>query len=507
MAIIKSRPGHEVSYIPAGPFKIRLPFLHYRFEWMDFLLGCVLCCTCLGAITLNQAANPHLPYEVVWSMVIINGLLYMLQVLLGDPVVPGWITPSIALTTVYLMQFPEGNTRVQALCAVQLLVAFLYLFMGITGLANKLVGIVPNCVKAGILIGAAISACWGELKDGGRFNIYPIAAIICTLLAMFFLYSKTFQHLRTKSKFFDFIGRFGMIPAILLCIVIAPLVGETAWPNFSAVSLGNLIKLPNISMVLKYCCPFVIGFPTGELFLKAIPQAIVIYIIGFGDFVTCKALMADAQSVRKDEKIFFSPNRSNLICGIRNLVLGLVCPYVNMAGPLGAPLAIAVLNRYKEGKKAMESVWSGMGSFRIGTAFAVAFVPIVSVLNPILPPAVCLCMFIQAYSMMQVAFDQTRDNIDICIMGTMGVFLASKGALVGLAAGLAMYFVIADKNKIRSDYRLSMEEAHREYAEEEAEKRLIEQLEAEEREERRHKHEHHHEEHHKEKETVPESEE
>ena len=153
--------------------------------------------------------------------------------------------------------------------------------------------------------------------------------------------------------------------------------------------------------------------------------------------------MADAQSVRKDEKIFFSPNRSNLICGIRNLVLGLVCPYVNMAGPLGAPLAIAVLNRYKEGKKAMESVWSGMGAFRLGTAF----VPIVSVLSPILPPAVCLCMFIQVYSMMQVAFDQTRDNIDVCIMGTMGVFLASKGALVGLAAGLAMYLSLPTRKR------------------------------------------------------------
>ena len=458
---------------------------------MDFLLGCVLCCTCLGAITLNQTANPHLPYEVVWSMVIINGLLYMLQVLLGDPVVPGWITPSIALTTAYLMQFPEGDTRVQALCAVQILVAVLYLFMGVTGLASKLVGVVPNSIKAGILIGAAISACWGELQDGGRFNIYPITASICTLLAAFFLYSDTFHHLRAKFKAFDFIGRFGMIPAILLCIVVAPMVGETAWPDFSQVRVDNLIKVPNLELVLQYCCPFVIGFPSADMFIRAIPQAIVIYIIGFGDFVTCKALMADAQEVRNDEKIFFDPNRSNLICGIRNLALSLICPYVNMAGPLGAPLAIAVLNRYKEGKKAMESVWSGMGSFRIGTAFAVAFVPIVTVLNPILPPAVCLCMFIQAYSMTKVAIDQTRDGTDICIMGIMGVFLASKGALMALAAGILMYFVICDKKKILSDYRLSMEEVHLERQEEEEEKKLIREIEEQEREERKHKHDEH----------------
>ncbi len=452
MAMIKSKPGQEVAYFPFGPFKIRLPFVHYRFEWMDFLLGCVLCCTCLGAITLNQAANPHLPYDVIWSMVIINGLFYTLQVFLGDPVVPGWITPSIALTTTYLMQFPEGDTRMQALCAVQILVACIYLFMGATGLASKLVGIIPNSLKAGILLGAAISACMGELKVGGRFGLYPISTMICTLLAAFFLFSNNFTKLREKYKVVDYIGRFGMIPAILLCIVLAPMVGETAWPSFASVSLTNLIKIPDIQLVLEYCSPFKIGFPTVDMFIKAIPQAIVIYIIGFGDFVTCKALMKDAQESRQDEKIIFDANRSNLICGIRNLGMALICPYVCMCGPLGAPLAIAILNRYKEGKKAMESVWSGMGSFRFGTAFAVAFVPIVSVLNPILPPAVCLCMFIQAFSMMKVAVDQTKDSLDISIMGVMGVFLASKGALYALAAGVLMYFVICDKDKIKSDY-------------------------------------------------------
>lgn len=95
MAIIKSQSGQECSHIVAGPFALRLPVLHYRFEWMDFVLGLVLCRCCLGAIPLNQAANPHLPYDVVWGMLIINGILYMIQTLLGDPVVPGWITPSV----------------------------------------------------------------------------------------------------------------------------------------------------------------------------------------------------------------------------------------------------------------------------------------------------------------------------------------------------------------------------------------------------------------------------
>ena len=35
-------------------------------------------------------------------MVIINGFFYNLHVLLGDPVVPGWITPAIPIITAFL---------------------------------------------------------------------------------------------------------------------------------------------------------------------------------------------------------------------------------------------------------------------------------------------------------------------------------------------------------------------------------------------------------------------
>lgn len=51
-----------------------------------------MCATCLGAIPVLQELL-GVPYEVAWSMVIINGFFYNLHSLLGDPVVPGWITP------------------------------------------------------------------------------------------------------------------------------------------------------------------------------------------------------------------------------------------------------------------------------------------------------------------------------------------------------------------------------------------------------------------------------
>jgi len=36
---IKREFGKEQPFIPAGPFKIRIPFVHYKFEWPDYIQG------------------------------------------------------------------------------------------------------------------------------------------------------------------------------------------------------------------------------------------------------------------------------------------------------------------------------------------------------------------------------------------------------------------------------------------------------------------------------------
>ncbi len=57
-------------------------------------------------------------------MVIINGFFYNLHVLLGDPVVPGWITPAIPIITAFLTDgYEMGPERTQALIAMQLILA------------------------------------------------------------------------------------------------------------------------------------------------------------------------------------------------------------------------------------------------------------------------------------------------------------------------------------------------------------------------------------------------
>ena len=108
--------GKEQPFIPAGPFKIRIPFIHYRWEISECLQAILMCATCLGAIPVLQELL-GVPYEVAWSMVIINGFFYNLHSLLGDPVVPGWITPAIPLVTAFLTLTEQGPERVQTMIA------------------------------------------------------------------------------------------------------------------------------------------------------------------------------------------------------------------------------------------------------------------------------------------------------------------------------------------------------------------------------------------------------
>lgn len=102
------RRENELPYIPFGPFQIRLPFIHYKIESVEFIQGLILGVTALAAVPyLEQYLG--LPYELAWSCVIIETFLYLLHSLLGDPVVPGWITPHTAADHCISGRLPHGK--------------------------------------------------------------------------------------------------------------------------------------------------------------------------------------------------------------------------------------------------------------------------------------------------------------------------------------------------------------------------------------------------------------
>lgn len=77
-------PESEQPYWPLGIFKVRLPFLHYEWEWPEAISALIMMATCLGAVPVLQETL-GCSFEVAVTMVIINGFLYTLQ--------PIWATP------------------------------------------------------------------------------------------------------------------------------------------------------------------------------------------------------------------------------------------------------------------------------------------------------------------------------------------------------------------------------------------------------------------------------
>lgn len=433
------KDGEESPYIPMGPFKLRLPFIHYKFEWPDYVQGLLMCAVDLAAIPL-MIELLGMPFEVALAVVLLNGLLYLTHHLLGDPVVPGWITPAIPLIMAYVSAFPEGPERVHALVAFQLTLGLLSILLGVTGFAKKVVTFVPPAIKSGVILGAGFAAIISVFQVGGRFESFPWTISIAVGIAFYIIFSQHFNQLKAKSALWGLIGKLGIFPIIILAVIIAPLFGEAPWPTIE----WGLIN-PDFGTLWSDYTIFGLGFPPAMLFLTALPTVLAAYIVLFGDVLQSKALIDEADDVRRDEKIDYNPNRAHMVFGGRNTIMSILGPDVTMAGPLWAAMQVVVIERFKEGKKAMHSIFGGSGSFRWGTNTGLLLLPIVSLVQPILGIALALTLLIQGYVSVRVGILESRSHRDLGIAGVIGAVLATKGATWAFAVGILLCLLIYGK--------------------------------------------------------------
>ncbi|MED1489715.1 hypothetical protein [Bacillus smithii] len=439
--------GEESPYISAGPFKIRLPIIHYRFEWPDFVQGLLMCAVDLGAITL-LSQHLGMPFDVALAVVILNGLFYLLHHILGDPVIPGWITPAVPLIVLFVTQFEEGPDRVYALVAFQLTLGIFSILLGVTGLANKVVHLVPNAIKSGIILGAGIGAVVSVFGEGGQFELFPITITICIGFAFYLTFSRQFEKIRKNKKGFLFtlLGNLGILPSIFLAVIVAPLVGEAKWPD---IQWG--FSHPDFATLWSEYTVFGLGIPAWSFFVQAIPAVLATYLVVFGDVLKTKALLSESDVVRKDEKVDYNPNRAHLIFGGRNTIMSIIGPDMTMCGPLWAAMQVVVIERFKEGKKAMNSLFGGIGSFRWGTNTGLLLLPIVSLVQPILSVALALTLLIQGYVSVRIGVMQARSQRDLGIAGIVAALLVIKGASWAFAVGIILCVLIYGKDFFKGE--------------------------------------------------------
>lgn len=438
--------GKEAPYIKAGPFKVRLPFIHYRFEIADYIQGLLMCAVCLGAIPLLQD-NLGMPFGVALAIVVLNGFLYTWHTLLGDPVVPGWITPAIPLLIGYCLTFPQGPQRMHALIAFEITLGVFSILLGITGVAGKLIGLIPNAIKSGIILGSGISAIYLIFAKGGKFDKMPWTTTICLVIAFYLLFSNGFAAMQKKNKIFKFIGNLGILPAVLIAVIVAPIVGETAIPN---IQWG--FSHPDFHTLWTDWVPWgKLGWPSIEMYVKSIPTVLAIYIVLFGDIVQSKALVKDADVTREDEKIDYNPNRAHLIFGMRNTLMGVVGPDITMCGPLWAAMQVVCCERYKKGKKSMASLFGGAASFRWGTFTGYWLLPIVTLVQPILSVALALTLVVQGFVSVRIGVQQAMSFKDLGIAGVIAGVILAKGSAMGLFVGIIACILAYGTNFMKGD--------------------------------------------------------
>ena len=119
----------------------------------------------------------------------------------------------------------------------------------------------------------------------------------------------------------------------------------------------------------------------------------------------------------------------------------------------------AVGERYKEGRKSMDSIYSGIGTFRWMTFICVALVPVASFVQPILPAALSLTLIVQGYVCCKIGLSMISTDMERGIAGVMAAVLATSGASWGLAVGVVIYILIKGNFKNPEPIKLEKLEA------------------------------------------------
>lgn len=440
----KRQHGAEQPYIPLGIFKLRIPFIHYGIEVPELIQAIFMFVTGLAATKFLEDMF-GIPFEIALTIVLFHEITYCLHQLLGDPLVAGWITPAVPLTIAFLSKFAMGVERIEALIALQVIVGVLFLLLGTTGLAKKILDIMPNSIKAGIVLGAGVAAISGKYgflpaaAGGVGFAKYPISMSIGIIIAFFLLYAKGFQAMKQNGGGVTAIfAKFGMVPGIIGAMLVGFAVGEVPLPKITDWGFF----LPKFGEVFTTFSAFGVGFPSLSVFTAAIPMAIVAYVIAFGDIIIGQTVIERANELRKDEYIDINPNRTNILCGIRNLIEGTLAPTVTLAGPIWTAMTVAVAERYKQGREAMDSIFGGAGTFNIMKFICILYLPLVAIFKPVLPIAIALTIMVQGFACFYIAMEMVKTTEEQGVAGVVGTILAVAGATYGLASGIILYFIV-----------------------------------------------------------------
>ena len=398
-----------------GPFTFRMPFYHTKFHWQEAVQGFfVAAATGLALVPIMTGAF-GLSFEEAIAVSMIHSLLIgSALIFFGEPYAPGWITPALPLVLTFVLTgYEDPVSRFQAMTALSLNFAVLLILLGITGLGKKFVIWLPDTLKAGIIL--------GDESSPSILSQQPVSIILACGVCLIFSFSLPLQKLKEKYRAVAMIAALGLLPGFFIAALVGPMVGEIDYD----IKWG--ILFPPVADAFAKMSPFAIGWPSIEMFVQAIPLAVITYVILFGDIVTGNEVIRDGMTKRKDEHIDINPTRTHLSVGIRNGLLGLFAPFFPTQGAMWTGVQVIIVQRWAQGKEAMDSLHSGLISYyMMGIPLLFFLKPLLTGLQPLLYVALALTLMLTAFACAYVAMSIPRNNTS---RGTV-LLISNAGRLI-----------------------------------------------------------------------------
>lgn len=395
-----------------------------------------------------------LSFEEAVVMAMIHSILISLSwFAFGDPYAPGWLTPAVPFVIAFITLpafMVEGGgfdhvAQFKAMTAMSIDFAIILVVLGMTGLGAKLVKFVPNVFKGGIILGAAVAAFLRVTKDGDSANIFqlaPIAGTIGVAVCMILAFSKPIHEQMAHRKWLATLVGLGLLPGFVLAGVIGVFTNEFTY-NIRWEFLD--IATHTVSLWNK-ASPFAIGWPDLDMFLSALPLALITYILFFGDLVTGDEMIEHAQAARPDEKLEINSTRAHLATGIRNFLMAILAPFFTTQGVMWTGIQVILLKRWALGREKVDSFYDTVSSFYaffFGTPILFLLLPVVTLLQPLLPLALAVTLILTGFACATLALSLVKDATE---RGTMVVFAMAltifKEPWLGMLVGVASILLL-----------------------------------------------------------------
>ncbi|MBU0971378.1 MAG: hypothetical protein KKC20_12065 [Proteobacteria bacterium] len=433
---MKREDGASQPGIGWGKFTTRIPGIHVNFSLPEIIQGGLLTTATGGVVAALTMKFFQVPFEVAWAVVLIQlfWLWVVPTVICGEPYAPGWITPALPLVMAFLGTYEAGVPAIQAMVAVTVCISVIFLFFAVTGLGNRFFQWVPAELRAAIIFGGSIAAFNTEFS---RLDKMPITLPFVWAVVFLLMFSVWFTRARQNNRVLNLVGSMALLVGFLVAAIVGPLSGELAFD----IQMGW--HIPQIGAYIQAVSPFFVGWPDMDVYFKAFPLALMIYIFIFGDLVLGNTLLEQAGKIRTDEKIQMDNTRSHVILFIRNMGHLLTAgPFIPLHGPIWTGVHVFLTERYKSGRKNMDSIFSGTFNWYWPAFVLIFLVPVVTFMKPLLAVALSITLILTGFACAYVAISMVKTPAAQGYAFFVGMVIAKFGPAWGMGVGIGLYLLL-----------------------------------------------------------------